>query len=128
MTPANSTPNAVIVGGGLAGTEAAWQLAERGIGVTLYEMRPHRTTGAHVSDRLGELVCSNSFGSKLPDRAPGMLKAELDLLGSLLMRVAEDCALPAGGALAVDRDAFAAQVSAALENHPNIQIIREELT
>lgn len=128
MTPSPDTLHATVIGGGLAGSEAAWQLAERGVEVTLFEMRPHQTTGAHVSDRLGELVCSNSFGSKLPDRAPGMLKAELDLLGSLLMQVAEASALPAGGALAVDRDAFAAQVSAALEQHPRIQIVREEAT
>ncbi len=119
---------AIVVGGGLAGSEAAWQLAERNIPVHLYEMRPRRTTGAHVSDRLGELVCSNSFGSQLPDRAPGMLKAELDTLGSLLIRIAHDCALPAGGALAVDREAFAAQVTTALENHPHVHIHREEMT
>lgn len=128
MTQPPDILKATVIGGGLAGSEAAWQLAERGIEVTLFEMRPGRTTGAHVSDRLGELVCSNSFGSKLPDRAPGMLKAELDLLGSLLMRIAEANALPAGGALAVDRDAFAAQVSAALERHPRIHIVREEVT
>jgi methylenetetrahydrofolate--tRNA-(uracil-5-)-methyltransferase len=128
MTPSIQLPHATVVGGGLAGSEAAWQLAERGVDVTLFEMRPRKTTGAHVSDRLGELVCSNSFGSKLPDRAPGMLKAELDLLGSLLMRIAEKAALPAGGALAVDREAFAAQVSAALEAHPRIHVTREEVT
>jgi methylenetetrahydrofolate--tRNA-(uracil-5-)-methyltransferase len=128
MTHPQQSKHATVVGGGLAGSEAAWQLAERGIEVTLFEMRPRKTTGAHVSDRLGELVCSNSFGSKLPDRAPGMLKAELDLLGSLLMRIAEHSALPAGGALAVDREAFAAQVSAALEAHPRIHIAREEVT
>ncbi|MBL8147467.1 MAG: methylenetetrahydrofolate--tRNA-(uracil(54)-C(5))-methyltransferase (FADH(2)-oxidizing) TrmFO [Anaerolineae bacterium] len=117
-----------VVGGGLAGSEAAWQLAERGLDVELYEMRPRRTTGAHVSDRLGELVCSNSFGSQLADRAPGMLKAELQMLGSLLIRIAHDTALPAGGALAVDREAFAAQVTGALESHPRIHIRREEVT
>lgn len=119
---------ATVVGGGLAGSEAAWQLAERGINVLLYEMRPRRATGAHVSDRLGELVCSNSFGSQLPDRAPGMLKAELEVLGSLLIRIAHDCALPAGGALAVDREAFAEQVTSVLNAHPRIQIHREEMT
>jgi len=117
-----------VVGGGLAGTEAAWQLAERGIDVELYEMRPRRTTGAHVSDRLGELVCSNSFGSQLADRAPGMLKAELQMLGSLLIKIAHDTALPAGGALAVDREAFAERVTRAIESHPRIHIVREELT
>ncbi|MFN8377260.1 MAG: methylenetetrahydrofolate--tRNA-(uracil(54)-C(5))-methyltransferase (FADH(2)-oxidizing) TrmFO [Anaerolineae bacterium] len=119
---------ATVVGGGLAGSEAAWQLAERGIHVQLFEMRPKRTTGAHVSDRLGELVCSNSFGSQLADRAPGMLKSELQTLGSLLIRVAHDTALPAGGALAVDREAFASQVTTTLEMHPRIQIRREEVT
>jgi methylenetetrahydrofolate--tRNA-(uracil-5-)-methyltransferase len=117
-----------VIGGGLAGSEAAWQLAERDIQVRLYEMRPQKTTGAHVSDRLGELVCSNSFGSKLPDRASGILKSELDMLGSLLLRCAEQAALPAGGALAVDRELFASLVTSALEEHPNITIIREEVT
>ncbi|MDZ4765023.1 MAG: methylenetetrahydrofolate--tRNA-(uracil(54)-C(5))-methyltransferase (FADH(2)-oxidizing) TrmFO [Chloroflexota bacterium] len=122
------TRKAIVIGGGLAGSEAAWQLAERGIAVDLYEMRPRKTTGAHVSDRLGELVCSNSFGSKLPDRASGLLKAELDTLRSLLLDCAERAALPAGGALAVDREAFAQLVTDALSNHPNITIIREEMT
>lgn len=120
--------DAIVIGGGLAGSEAAWQLAERGLKVRLYEMRPHRTTGAHISDRLGELVCSNSFGSKLPDRASGLLKTELDTLRSLLLRCAEESALPAGGALAVDREGFAARVTEALSNHPNIEIVREEMT
>jgi methylenetetrahydrofolate--tRNA-(uracil-5-)-methyltransferase len=117
-----------VVGGGLAGTEAAWQLAKRGMSVTLYEMRPVRTTGAHISDRLGELVCSNSFGSKLPDRASGMLKAELDALGSLLLECAERAALPAGGALAVDREVFAQYVTDAMRSNANIHIVREEVT
>ncbi|NDJ62127.1 MAG: methylenetetrahydrofolate--tRNA-(uracil(54)-C(5))-methyltransferase (FADH(2)-oxidizing) TrmFO [Chloroflexi bacterium] len=117
----------IVVGGGLAGSEAAWQLAERGFAVDLYEMRPTKPTGAHVSDRLGELVCSNSFGSKLPDRASGLLKTELTLLRSLLLGCAEHAALPAGGALAVDREAFAESVTSALETHPLINIIREEM-
>jgi methylenetetrahydrofolate--tRNA-(uracil-5-)-methyltransferase len=117
-----------VIGGGLAGTEAAWQMAERGFRVRLYEMRPVRTTGAHVGDRLGELVCSNSFGSKLADRASGMLKAELDHMGSLLLRIAEETALPAGGALAVDREAFAQAVTARIEAHPQITVVREEVT
>ncbi|MDX2160624.1 MAG: methylenetetrahydrofolate--tRNA-(uracil(54)-C(5))-methyltransferase (FADH(2)-oxidizing) TrmFO [bacterium] len=117
-----------IIGGGLAGSEAAWQLAQRGFSVALYEMRPHKTTGAHVSNRLGELVCSNSFGSKLPDRASGLLKTELDRLGSLLLALAEKAALPAGGALAVDRELFAQAVTDALEQHPHIRVIREEVT
>jgi methylenetetrahydrofolate--tRNA-(uracil-5-)-methyltransferase len=117
-----------VIGGGLAGSEAAWQLAERDFEVTLYEMRPQKTTGAHVTDRLGELICSNSFGSKLPDRASGLLKTELDMLRSLLLECAERAALPAGGALAVDRDAFAHSVTEALTQHPRIRIIREEMT
>jgi methylenetetrahydrofolate--tRNA-(uracil-5-)-methyltransferase len=117
-----------VIGGGLAGSEAAWQLAERGFNVTLYEMRPQKTTGAHVTDRLGELVCSNSFGSKLPDRASGLLKTELDMLRSLLLDCAERAALPAGGALAVDREMFAQLVTDALNSHPRIQIMREEVT
>lgn len=122
------TSSAIVIGGGLAGSEAAWQLAERGLTVQLYEMRPRRKTGAHVSDRLGELICSNSFGSKLADRASGMLKAELNLMRSLLLDCAERAALPAGGALAVDRELFAELVTSALELHPNIDIIREEVT
>src|SRR3954454_13571756 len=118
----------IVIGGGLAGSEAAWQLAERGFQVELYEMRPHKTTGAHVSDRLSELVCSNSFGSKLPDRASGLLKTELDLLHSLLLASAERAAVPAGGALAVDRDAFSQAVTDAINNHPNIRLVREEMT
>ncbi len=117
----------IVIGGGLAGSEAAWQLAERGFAVDLYEMRPHKTTGAHVSSHLAELVCSNSFGSKLPDRASGLLKTELDMLRSLLLSCAERAAVPAGGALAVDRDAFSQSVTDALESHPNIRLIREEM-
>ncbi len=119
--------NVKVIGGGLAGSEAAWQLAERGFNVTLYEMRPVRTTGAHATNRLAELVCSNSFGSKLPDRASGLLKTELDILRSLLLRCAEQAAVPAGGALAVDREVFAQLVTDTLENHKNITIIREEV-
>lgn len=122
------TRTVTVVGGGLAGSEAAWQLAERGFNVILYEMRPQKTTGAHVSDRLGELICSNSFGSKLKDRASGLLKTELDLLRSLLLSCAERAAVPAGGALAVDREQFAQMVTEALSSHPNIRIIREECT
>jgi methylenetetrahydrofolate--tRNA-(uracil-5-)-methyltransferase len=117
-----------IVGGGLAGSEAAWQVAQQGIPVQLHEMRPLHTTGAHTSDYLAELVCSNSLGSNLPDRASGLLKDELRLMGSLLLRIAEQCALPAGGALAVDRDRFAQQVTQALESHPRIEIVRGEVT
>jgi methylenetetrahydrofolate--tRNA-(uracil-5-)-methyltransferase len=122
------TQKVIVVGGGLAGTEAAWQLAQRGYQVELYEMRPRKTTGAHVSDRLGELVCSNSLGSKLPDRASGVLQNELRLLGSKLIKCAEQAAVPAGGALAVDREVFAQQVTDAITAHPNITVIREEVT
>lgn len=117
----------IVVGGGLAGTEAAWQAAESGIMTTLYEMRPRRSTPAHVTGNLAELVCSNSLGSDLPDRAPGLLKNELRRLNSLLIRCAEQAAVPAGGALAVDRERFAAAVTNAIENHPRIRLIREEV-
>lgn len=122
------TDQVIVIGGGLAGSEAAWQLAERNFRVSLYEMRPRKTTGAHVSDRLSELVCSNSFGSKLPDRASGLLKTELGMLRSLLLSSAERAAVPAGGALAVDREMFSQFVTEAVENHPNITLIREEIT
>lgn len=117
-----------VIGGGLAGTEAAWQAAERGIPTVLYEMRPVRKTPAHVSDKLAELVCSNSLGSDLPDRAAGLLKAELRRLDSLMLRVASESAVPAGGALAVDRDRFAEGITRRIEKHPLIEIRREELT
>lgn len=118
----------IVIGGGLAGTEAAWQLAQRNHKVHLYEMRPKKTTGAHVSDRLGELVCSNSLGSKLYDRATGLLQNELKMIGSLLIESAEKTAVPAGGALAVDRELFATEVTTQINNHPNITVIREEVT
>ena len=118
----------IVVGGGLAGAEAAWQAAERGVGVALYEMRPHKQTAAHVSGRLAELVCSNSLGSNLIDRASGLLKAELRGMGSLLMRCADEAAVPAGGALAVDRELFAAAVTEAIATHPRITVVREEVT
>ena len=121
-------PDLVIVGGGLAGSEAAWQAASRGIKVHLYEMRPIVQTGAHQSNLLAELVCSNSLGSNLPDRAGGVLKEELRSLNSLLIKCADETSLPAGGALAVDRELFAHKVTSAIENHPNIDVIREEIT
>ena len=117
-----------VIGGGLAGSEAAWQAAEAGVAVRLYEMRPQRTTPAHVTDRLAELVCSNSLGAEQPDRAPGLLKAEMRGLGSLILRAAEGARVPAGSALAVDRDLFAAAVTAAIEAHPRITLVREEVT
>ena len=116
----------IVIGGGLAGSEAAWQAAERGFEVRLYEMRPSLQTGAHQTHDLAELVCSNSLGSNLPDRASGLLKNETRLLGSMLLECAEEAALPAGGALAVDRELFARLVTERIENHPNIEIAREE--
>ncbi len=115
-----------IIGGGLAGAEAAWQAAERGINVKLYEMRPIVATGAHRTESLAELVCSNSLGSNLPDRASGVLKAELRRLGSVLLEIAEQTALPAGAALAVDRELFAATVTQRIATHPKIELIRQE--
>lgn len=115
-----------IIGGGLAGCEAAWQAAERGIEVTLYEMRPDHTTGAHRTANLAELVCSNSLGSNLTNRASGLLKAELRRFGSALIDCADASSLPAGGALAVDREVFSACLTQKLTSHPKITIIREE--
>jgi methylenetetrahydrofolate--tRNA-(uracil-5-)-methyltransferase len=117
-----------IVGGGLAGAEAAWQAAQRGVHVRIFEMRPCKSMGAHLTADLAELVCSNSLGSNLPDRASGVLKNELRLLGSLLMDCARQTALPAGNALAVDREAFSRQVTGRLSLHPNIEILRAEVT
>jgi len=116
-----------IIGGGLAGSEAAWQAGQRGIDVLLYEMRPVKFTGAHTSPYLAELVCSNSLGSKLRNRASGLLKEELRRLSSIVIKCAEDTAVPAGGALAVDRDAFAKMVTEKIEAHPRIRVIREEV-
>ena len=120
--------NLTVIGGGLAGSEAAWQAAERGLGVDLYEMRPAISTGAHETDYLAELVCSNSLGSNLPDRASGLLKNELRRLNSMLLECAESAALPAGAALAVDRELFARQVTERIQNHPRIRVIRKEVT
>ena len=118
----------IVIGGGLAGCEAAWQAAERGVSVDLYEMRPDKTTGAHRTGNLAELVCSNSLGSNLPNRASGLLKDELRRMGSLLIKCADASSLPAGGALAVDREQFSGCINKALEAHPRIRIIREEVT
>jgi methylenetetrahydrofolate--tRNA-(uracil-5-)-methyltransferase len=123
----SSVPELWVVGGGLAGSEAAWQAAEAGFTVHLYEMRPEVQTGAHVGGGLAELVCSNSLGSALPDRASGVLMAELRHMGSLLLGCAEATSLPAGGALAVDREAFSAEVTRALEAHPRIRIERRRI-
>src|SRR4051812_16422459 len=116
-----------IVGGGLAGTEAAWQAASRGVPVTLYEMRPVRPTAVHKTDRLAELVCSNSFRGDKLDNAVGLLKEEMRQLGSLVMRAAEASRVPAGAALAVDRERFSEAVTRALHEHPLVTISREEV-
>ena len=117
----------IVIGGGLAGSEAAWQAAERRLKVRLFEMRPTLGTGAHQTPDLAELVCSNSLGSNLPDRASGLLKDEARMLGSMLLECAQEASLPAGGALAVDRELFARKVTERIETHPNIEIVREEV-
>lgn len=118
-----------VIGGGLAGSEAAWQMAEAGLSVRLVEMRPVRTTAAHKTDGLAELVCSNSFRSDdAATNAVGLLHAELRDCGSLIMRCADRHQVPAGGALAVDRDGFSAAVSEALQAHPKVTVVREEVT
>ena len=117
-----------VVGGGLAGSEAAWQLARRGLKVRLFEMRPGTPTGAHLGGDLAELVCSNSLGSSQPDRAAGVLNAELRRMGSLLLECAEETALPAGRALAVDRAGFARRVTERICSEPLITLVREEVT
>ena len=115
-----------VLGGGLAGSEAAWALAERGVAVTLVEMRPVVRTAAHQTDRLAELVCSNTFKSVELVNAHGLLKAELRLLGSMLLECADTARVPGGSALAVDREVFAAAVQARIDGHPNITVVREE--
>ena len=117
----------IVIGGGLAGSEAAFQAAQHDLHVKLYEMRPAVQTGAHQTQDLAELVCSNSLGSNLPDRAAGLLKNEMRMLGSMLLECAEMASLPAGGALAVDREFFAQLVTERIQNHPNIEIIRQEV-
>jgi methylenetetrahydrofolate--tRNA-(uracil-5-)-methyltransferase len=119
---------ASVVGGGLAGCEAAWALAERGVRVTLHEMRPMVTTAAHQSDRLAELVCSNSFKSIELENAHGLLKSELRALGSLLLTCADEARVPGGSALAVDRDVFSRAVHGKVASHPGISIVRGEVT
>lgn len=118
----------IVVGGGLAGSEAAWQLAQRGVRVALYEMRPVKYTPAHFTDKLAELVCSNSLGSDLIDRASGLLKEEMRRMGSLILAAAEKARVPAGAALAVDREVFAEEVTRLIEAHPLIEVRREEVT
>jgi methylenetetrahydrofolate--tRNA-(uracil-5-)-methyltransferase len=117
-----------VVGGGLAGTEAAWQIANRGVRMKLFEMRPRKMTPAHTTGQLAELVCSNSLGADQVDKAPGLLKHEMRALGSLMIECAAHATVPAGGALAVDRDAFAREVTGRIESHPLIEVVREEVT
>lgn len=116
-----------VIGAGLAGSEAAWQAALCGSQVALYEMRPHRMTPAHRTGDLAELVCSNSLGSNFVDRAMGLLKEELRRLGCLLVSCADETAVPAGGALAVGREAFARLVSERIEDHPGVELVRQEV-
>ncbi|MFQ5561453.1 MAG: methylenetetrahydrofolate--tRNA-(uracil(54)-C(5))-methyltransferase (FADH(2)-oxidizing) TrmFO, partial [Nitrospinota bacterium] len=117
-----------VIGGGLAGCEAAWQAANQGVLVTLFEMRPDRKTPAHKTSYLAEILCSNSLRSNAPENPHGTLKEELRRLGSLLLRCADENALPAGKALAVDREKFARVVTERVENHPNISVVRKEIT
>lgn len=121
-------PVVTVVGGGLAGCEAALQLLSRGFGVKMFEMRPAKTTGAHGTDRLAELVCSNSLKSEAEETASGTLKAELDALGCKLLALARECRVPSGSALAVDRELFSAAVERELAAYPRFELVREEVT
>lgn len=116
-----------VIGGGLAGCEAAWQVAGKGINVILYEMKPARFSDAHTSEGLAELVCSNSFKASNLENASGLLKEEMRVLGSLIVSCADMSRVPAGGALAVDRDVFSGKVTKSIESNPNIKIVREEV-
>src|SRR5947199_10120244 len=116
-----------IIGAGLAGCEAAWQCAQRGVEVELYEMRPVKSTPAHQTDKFAELVCSNSLKSESENTAPWLLKEEMRRAGSLLLEIARQTSVPAGHALAVDRAAFAARVTEAIAGEPGIKIIRQEV-
>src|SRR5262245_22409307 len=127
MSARDSPAPVHIIGGGLAGCEAAWQLARRGVPVRLYEMRPVRATEAHRSDRLAELVCSNSFRSASLDSAVGSLKEEMRRLGSLVMQAADAARVPAGSALAVDREIFADEITQRIDSEPAVEVVREEV-
>ena len=118
----------IVIGGGLAGVEAAWQCANAGIETELYEMKPKKFSPAHKSENLAELVCSNSLKASRLESAAGLLKAEMRLFGSVCMQCADECAVPAGGALAVDRDEFSALVTEKIRSHPMIHVINEEVT
>lgn len=117
-----------VIGAGLAGSEAAWQLAKRGVRVRLYEMRPVKQTPAHHTDKFAELVCSNSLRANTLTNAVGVLKEEMRRLDSVIIKAADSCSVPAGGALAVDRHEFAAKVTEMVANHPNVTVVREEVT
>jgi len=122
-----SPPRVTVVGGGFAGVECAWQLARRGHGVRLVEMRPVRTTEAHETDRLAEMVCSNSFRSDNPANAVGLLKREMEAVGSLVLEEARKAAVPAGDALAVDRSVFAEGVTRRITGRSEIDLVRAEV-
>lgn len=117
-----------VIGAGLAGSEAAWQIAKRGLKVRLYEMRPVKQTPAHHTDKFAELVCSNSLRANTLTNAVGVLKEEMRKLDSIIIESADACAVPAGGALAVDRHEFAARVTESVKNHPNVEVVHEEIT
>ncbi|GAA4871506.1 FADH(2)-oxidizing methylenetetrahydrofolate--tRNA-(uracil(54)-C(5))-methyltra nsferase TrmFO [Paenibacillus vulneris] len=123
----SETPKVTVIGAGLAGSEAAWQIASQGVPVILYEMRPVRKTPAHISDQFAELVCSNSLRANGLTNAVGVLKEEMRILNSLILRCADKHAVPAGGALAVDREGFSAEVTSILRSHPLIEVRNEEL-
>src|SRR5918996_213699 len=116
-----------VVGGGLAGSEAAWQAASLGVPVTIHEMRPVRPTAVHKTDRLAELVCSNSLRGDKLDNAVGLLKEEMRRLGSLVIRAADQTRVPAGAALAVDRERFSQAITDAIHAHPPLRVAREEI-
>ena len=118
----------LVIGGGLAGVEAAWALANSGIPVTIAEMKPSKRSPAHKTDMLAELVCSNSLKAQRLASAAGLLKAEMELLGSICVECAKKCSVPAGGALAVDRDKFSAMVTEKISSHPLIKIENREVT
>lgn len=124
----NNKQRVNIIGAGLAGSEAAWQLAQRGIAVRLFEMRPQKSTAAHTTEYFGELVCSNSLRAAGLGNAVGLLKEEMRMHNSLIMAAADKHRIPAGGALAVDRDGFGREITEAVCNHPNIEVIRKEVT
>lgn len=128
MSHSFSHPDVCVVGAGLAGSECALQLADRGMNVRLYEMRPHKSTAAHHTDGFAELVCSNSLKSQRLDSAAGLLKGELLLMNARLVRIARENAVPAGGALAVDRKKFSEAVTQAIDNHSHIEVVHEEVT